>query len=119
MSCVFALYDGGVNAPPGRRCSTRARVRCVRLGRRTAARLEGLPREAGRGEPKRGGGGGGSATKIQAGFGSLGRPSTRSPTMLRWISAVPPQIVSDREKKNADTIGLTGYWSRPRWRWLP
>ena len=39
--------------------------------------------------------------------------------MLRWISAVPPQIVSDREKKNADTIGLTGYCSRPRWRWLP
>ena len=34
------------------------------------------------------------------GLGSLGRPSTRSPTMLRWISAVPPQIVSEREKKN-------------------
>src|SRR5258706_1864365 len=33
-------------------------------------------------------------------FGSFGRPNTRSPTMLRWISAVPPQIVSDREKKN-------------------
>ena len=51
------------------------------------------------------------------GFGSLGRPSTRSPTMLRWIWLVPPQIVSEREKKNADIIGLTGYpgrrWSRP------
>ena len=35
-----------------------------------------------------------------AGLGSLGRPSTRSPTMLRWISAVPPQMVSEREKKN-------------------
>ena len=42
------------------------------------------------------------------GFGSRGRPRTRSPTMLRWISAVPPQIVSDREKKNADIIWLTG-----------
>ena len=39
--------------------------------------------------------------------------------MLRWISAVPPQIVSDREKKNADSIGLTGYPSRPRWRITP
>src|SRR6478609_3947242 len=46
-------------------------------------------------------------------LGSFGRPSTRSPTMLRWISAVPPQIVSDREKKNADIIGLTSYVSRP------
>ena len=43
-----------------------------------------------------------------AGRGSLGRPRTRSPTMLRWIWLVPPQIVSDREKKNADIIGLTG-----------
>ena len=42
------------------------------------------------------------------GFGSRGRPRTRSPTMFRWISAVPPQIVSDREKKNADIIWLTG-----------
>ena len=33
--------------------------------------------------------------------GSLGRPSTRSPTMLRWIRLVPPQIVSLRLKKNA------------------
>ena len=41
-------------------------------------------------------------------FGSLGRPSTRSPTMLRWISAVPPQIVSEREKKNDACSGLTG-----------
>ena len=41
-------------------------------------------------------------------FGSLGRPSTRSPTMLRWISAVPPQIVSEREKKNSDCRLLTG-----------
>ena len=33
--------------------------------------------------------------------------------MLRWISAVPPQIVSDREKKNADIIWLGWYVSRP------
>ncbi len=32
-------------------------------------------------------------------FGSFGSPSTRSPTMLRWISAVPPQMVSETEKK--------------------
>ena len=32
--------------------------------------------------------------------------------MLRWIWLVPPQIVSDREKKNADIIGLTGYPTR-------
>ena len=43
-----------------------------------------------------------------SGRGSFGRPSTRSPTMLRWIWLVPPQIVSDREKKNDDIIGLTG-----------
>ncbi len=41
------------------------------------------------------------------GLGSLGRPSTRSPTMLRWISAAPPQIVSDREKKKSDWRLLT------------
>ena len=35
-------------------------------------------------------------------------PSTRSPTMLRWISAVPPQIVSEREKKKSDCRLLTG-----------
>src|SRR4029077_5049884 len=40
-----------------------------------------------------------------AGRGSLGRPRTRSPTMFRWIWLVPPQIVSEREKKNADIIG--------------
>src|SRR5699024_2857877 len=44
----------------------------------------------------------------QVGLGSLGRPRTRSPTMLRWIWLVPPQIVSEREKKNADIIGDTG-----------
>ncbi len=43
-----------------------------------------------------------------AGLGSLGRPRTFSPTMLRWIWLVPPQMVSDRLKKNDDTIGLTG-----------
>ena len=43
-----------------------------------------------------------------AGLGSLGSPSTRSPTMFRWISAVPPQMVSDREKKNAACRSLTG-----------
>ena len=31
--------------------------------------------------------------------GSLGRPRTRSPTMLRWIWLVPPQIVSAREEE--------------------
>lgn len=41
-------------------------------------------------------------------LGSRGRPSTFSPTMLRWIWDVPPQIVSEREKKNADIIRLTG-----------
>ena len=41
-------------------------------------------------------------------FGSLGRPRTRSATMFRWIWLVPPQIVSEREKKNDDIIGLTG-----------
>ena len=43
-----------------------------------------------------------------SGRGSLGRPSTRSPVMLRWIWLVPPQIVSEREKKNDEIIGLTG-----------
>ena len=46
--------------------------------------------------------------RAQPGLGSLGKPSTRSPTMLRWIWLVPPQIVSEREKKNDDIIGLTG-----------
>ena len=41
-------------------------------------------------------------------LGSLGRPSTRSPTMLRWIWLVPPQMVSLRLKKNELIIGLTG-----------
>jgi hypothetical protein len=41
-------------------------------------------------------------------FGSLGSPSTRSPMMLRWISAVPPQMVSDLEKKNEACRSLTG-----------
>ena len=41
-------------------------------------------------------------------LGSFGSPSTRSPTMLRWIWLVPPQMVSEREKKNADIIPLTG-----------
>jgi len=44
----------------------------------------------------------------QAGFGSFGNPSARSPTMLRWISAAPPQMVSDREKKNSDCRLSTG-----------
>jgi hypothetical protein len=42
------------------------------------------------------------------GLGSFGNPSTRSPTILRWISAVPPQMVSDREKKNEAWRSLTG-----------
>jgi hypothetical protein len=49
----------------------------------------------------------GAGGRAQAGFGSLGRPSARSPTMLRWISAAPPQMVSERLKKNDDTIGET------------
>ena len=57
-------------------------------------------------------GGGARQSVAWAGRGSLGRPRTRSPTMLRWIWLVPPQIVSEREKKNADIIGLTGYPSR-------
>jgi hypothetical protein len=38
---------------------------------------------------------------FSSGLGSFGSPSTRSATMLRWIWAVPPQIVSDLEKKKA------------------
>ncbi len=49
-----------------------------------------------------------------AGFGSLGSPSTRSPTMLRWICDVPPQIVSEREKKNDDSRAEAGYFSLVR-----
>ena len=45
---------------------------------------------------------------LRRGFGSFGSPSTRSPTMLRWISAVPPQMVSEREKKNDACRSLTG-----------
>jgi hypothetical protein len=40
--------------------------------------------------------------------GSFGKPSTRSPTMLRWIWLVPPQMVSERLKKNALIMALTG-----------
>jgi len=43
-----------------------------------------------------------------AALGSLGNPRTRSPTMLRWISAVPPQIVSERAKKNDACRSSTG-----------
>ena len=43
-----------------------------------------------------------------AGLGSFGSPRTRSPTMFRWISAVPPQMVSDLEKKNWACRSLTG-----------
>jgi len=42
------------------------------------------------------------------GRGSFGSPRTRSPTMFRWISAVPPQMVSDRLKKKLAWSGLTG-----------
>ena len=45
---------------------------------------------------------------LAVGLGSLGRPSTRSPTMLRWIWAVPPQMVSEREKKNDACRASTG-----------
>ena len=41
-------------------------------------------------------------------FGSFGSPRTRSATMLRWIWAVPPQIVSEREKKKLVCSALTG-----------
>jgi hypothetical protein len=34
--------------------------------------------------------------------------------MLRWISAVPPQIVSEREKKNDDCSTDAGYAATPR-----
>ena len=37
-----------------------------------------------------------AAPVLCSGRGSFGSPRTRSPTMLRWISAVPPQMVSDR-----------------------
>jgi hypothetical protein len=49
----------------------------------------------------------GSPAIRQAGFGSLGRPRTRSPTMLRWISAVPPQMVSDRLRRRTMPGALT------------
>lgn len=39
-------------------------------------------------------------------LGSRGRPRNFSPTMFLWISAVPPQMVSEREKKNADIMAL-------------
>ena len=48
-----------------------------------------------------------SAAQARSGLGSFGSPRTRSPTMLRWICEVPPQIVSDRLKKKVDSIGLT------------
>ena len=48
------------------------------------------------------------AQPAAAGLGSFGSPRTRSPTMLRWISAVPPQMVSEREKKNEACMSLTG-----------
>ncbi len=47
-------------------------------------------------------------TVYAAAFGSLGSPSTRSPMMFRWISPVPPQMVSDREKKKDAWRSLTG-----------
>ena len=45
--------------------------------------------------------------------GSFGRPSTRSPTMLRWIWLVPPQIVSrageeERRHHRADRVARRG-----------
>ncbi len=46
--------------------------------------------------------------RTYAGFGSFGNPSARSPTMLRWISAAPPQMVSEREKKYSDWMLSTG-----------
>ena len=49
-----------------------------------------------------------SAQPAATALGSLGRPRTRSPTMLRWISAVPPQMVSERQKKNDACRSLTG-----------
>ena len=44
---------------------------------------------------------------FRSAFGSFGSPSTRSPTMLRWIWDVPPQMVSERLKKNVESMGLT------------
>ena len=63
---------------------------------RRPGRLSGPGRSDSSGQP--------AATAL----GSFGSPSTRSPTMLRWISAVPPQMVSDREKKNDACRALTG-----------
>src|SRR4051794_22509 len=42
------------------------------------------------------------------GYGSLGRPSTRSPMMLRWISEVPPAIVRLRAKRNCSDHAAAG-----------
>src|SRR3982074_3707310 len=39
--------------------------------------------------------GGSSNGSSRSSRGSSGRPSTRSPTILRWISSVPPRIESD------------------------
>ena len=52
--------------------------------------------------------GGRQPTAAAVGRGSFGSPRTRSPTMLRWISAVPPQMVSDRLKKNDACRSFTG-----------
>ncbi len=66
------------------------------LGRQASAVTEALRSESRR------------KVQLDSAFGSLGSPSTRSPTMLRWISAVPPQMVSDREKKKEAWRSLTG-----------
>ena len=46
--------------------------------------------------------------QLTAARGSRGSPNTFSPTMLRWICEVPPQMVSDLLKKKAVIMGLTG-----------
>src|SRR5690606_26437521 len=76
-----------------------------RLPRRARAPAVAPPAGAAAGRP-------GAGYFLASTLGSRGRPRTFSPMMLRWIWELPPQIVSLRLKKNADSIGLTTYPSR-------
>ncbi len=81
-----------------------ARVAEVRYRRELGTRTRRSPDRHGHGRRP-------AVAGISLGYGalgSLGRPRARSPTMLRWISAAPPQIVSDREKKYEDWMSSTG-----------
>ncbi len=77
-------------------------------GDEVAERIHRGPGRAGRRVARGLTGGSARAQPAATALGSLGRPRTRSPTMLRWISAVPPQIVSDRLKKKDACRSLTG-----------